>query len=431
MAQEFTYELRSLLSGERVPVGGGLPPFGGETDADGNVANHHVAWTFPEGPHRWADLVSDRPGIWKYAKLLPVDDPAAMVSLGEGGTPLLKLNGGDELVGHANLYVKNEGQNPTWSHKDRLAAAGVSKALELGATGVTVASTGNHAAATAAYAARAGLPCYVFTTTTVPQAMKALIQSLGAVVVAANDFDTRTQAMERSFREFGWWPIGNIAQPPAGSNSFGVEGYKTIAFELFEQFGESVPEVVVLPTAYGDMTYGVYKGFRELQELGLTDRVPRIVAVEPFGSLRETVEQGARFPVVSEHLRDTSSFSTAAPISTYQALLAVRESNGTAIACRDEGEILEAQKRLGAGNGLFVEAASATSIAAVRQLSASGWLAPEERVVCVLTSSGLKDPRTPSEYHGAMPVIESTDPRHVRQVIRSHYELDCGVPTVV
>lgn len=428
MLQGFTYELRSLLDQERAPVGNGLPPFGGVTDQDGNVANHYVHWAFPEGPHRWADLVSEQPGIWRYARLLPVDDPAARISLGEGNTPLLRLKGGDELAGHANLYVKNEGQNPTWSHKDRLAAAGVSKALELGATGVTVASTGNHAPATAAYAARAGLPCYVFTTTTVPQAMKALIQSLGAVVVAANDFDTRTQAMERCFREFGWWPIGNIAQPPAGSNSFGVEGYKTIAFELFEQFGHSVPEVVVLPTAYGDMTYGVFKGFRELQELGLTDRVPRIVAVEPFGSLRETVEQGARFPVTSSHVRDTSSFSTAAPISTYQALLAVRQSDGTAVACRDEDEILGAQKRLGASNGLFVEAASATSIAAVRQLSAAGWLVPDDRVVCVLTSSGLKDPRTPSEYHGDMPVIDSTDPQHVREVIRKHYDVDCGVP---
>lgn len=429
MSEGFSYELRSMLTGDPVPFTG-LPPFGGEVSGTGDVANHEVVWTYPPGPHRWADLLSSGPGIWKYSRLLPVTDANAQVSLGEGGTALVKLRAGEELTGHANVFVKNEGQNPTWSHKDRLAAAGVSKALELGATGVTVASTGNHAAATAAYAARAGLPCYVFTTTTVPQAMKALIQSLGAVVVAANDFDTRTEAMERCFREFGWWPIGNIAQPPAGSNSFGIEGYKTIAYELFEQFDEDVPEIVVLPTAYGDMTYGVYKGFRDLEQLGLVDRVPRIVAVEPFGSLLESLEQGARFPLTSQHQRATSSFSTAAPTSTYQALLAVRNSGGTAVACRDEDEILQAQQQLGATNGLFVEAASATSIVAVRQLAASGQLQSDDRVVCVLTSSGLKDPQTPSDWRGPMPVVSSSDPQHVRQVIQKHYGLDCGVAPI-
>lgn len=422
----FRYEVRSLINGEPVSSPDEAL-FGGEVDGAGNVANHEVAWTFPPGQHDWDSLLSDRPGIWRYGSLLPVRNEAAMVSLGEGQTPLLRLERSEALAGHVNLYVKNEGQNPTWSHKDRLAAAGVSKALELGAKGVTVASTGNHAAATAAYAARAGLPCYVFTTTTVPEAMKALIQSLGAVVLAARDFDTRTTAMERSFREFGWWPIGNISQPPAGSNCFGVEGYKTIAYEIYEQFNRDVPEVVVLPTAYGDMTYGVFKGFTDLLGLGLIERLPRIVAVEPFGSLAESLEQGARFPVESAYQRVTSSFSTAAPISTYQALLAIRGSNGTAVAIRDESAISDAQRALGASNGLFVEAASATAIAAVRQLTGSGWLQQDDRVVCVLTSSGLKDPKTPSELHGAMPIIETSDPQHVRSVIKDHYGFDCEV----
>lgn len=421
---DFSYELRSLLTG--AVVADHATAFGGDRDADGNTFNHEVAWTFPPGDHAWDALLSPRNGIWRYAELLPVRSEAAMVSLGEGQTPLIELRGALELTGHARLFAKNESLNPTWSHKDRLAAAGVSKALELGASAVTVASTGNHAAATAAYAARAGLPCFVFTNTTVPEAMKALVQSLGAYVVAANDTATRSEAMARCFREFGWWPMGNVSQPPAGSNCFGVEGYKTLAFELFEQFAGDVPEVVVIPSANGDLTFGVFKGFRELKALGLTRRLPRIVAVEPFGSLAETLAEGAPFPVPSRHVRETAAFSTATLTSTYQALLAVRESGGTAVAVRSEEEILGAQAALGASNGLFVEAASATAIAAVRQLSSTHWLGESDRVVCVLTSSGLKDPGTPGARHGAMPVIERTDPQHVRELVKRRYGIDCA-----
>lgn len=422
-APGFAYALRSLLSG-RIAADH-TEAFGGEVDPRGNVANYEVAWRFPPGPHSWSELLSERSGIWRYASLLPVSSVSAMVSLGEGQTPLLKLKAGEALTGHARLYVKNESQNPTWSHKDRLAAAGVSKALELNARAVTVASTGNHAAATAAYAARAGLPCFVFTNTTAPTAMKALVRSLGAFVVAAEETSTRSEAMARSYREFGWWPMGNVSQPPAGSHCFGVEGYKTVAFELFEQFSGDLPEVVVIPSANGDLTYGVHKGFRELKALGLTERLPRIVAVEPFGSLVETLELGARFPVPSEHVRATAAFSTATLTATYQALLAVRESGGTAVAVREEREILETQAALGGTNGLFVEAASITAIVAVRQLVRSGWLDESDRVVCVLTSTGLKDPLVASEHQGAMPVIRSADPQHVRSVINEHYGFDC------
>lgn len=421
----FGFERRSLITGKALPhtFPDLLYP---EVDAEGNVSNCEIAWKLPTSGITWDDLLADQAGIWRYSDLLPVRSEEAKITLGEGQTPLLKLNAAFELAGHARLYVKNESQNPTWSHKDRLAAAGVSKAVELGARGVAVASTGNHAAATAAYAARAGLPCYVFTTTTVPDSMKALMQSFGAVVVAATNFEIRSQAMECGVREFGWWPIGNVSQPPAGSNCFGVEGYKTIAFELYEQFDRDVPEVVVLPTAYGDMTFGVYKGFRDLKDLGLIAHIPRIVAVEPYGSLSESLDRGSRFPVTSAHVRPTAAFSTAAPRSTYQALVAIRESGGTAVAVRGEDEITRAQRDLGASNGLFVEAASATALPAVRELRRRGWLKDEERAVCILTSSGLKDPGAASSLFGAIPVIESDSPQHVRAVILERYGIDCA-----
>ncbi len=421
----FRFERRSLITGKTHPQT--LPELlDPEVDPSGNVSNFEIAWDFQDGPTVWDEIVSDRAGIWRYGSLLPVTSESAKVTLGEGQTPLLRLRSGAEVTGHTDVYVKNESMNPTWSHKDRLAAAGVSKALELGANGVAVASTGNHAAATAAYAARAGLPCYVFTTESMPIPMKALIQSFGALVVSAADFETRSSAMERSVREFGWWPIGNVVYPPAGSNCYGIEGYKTIAFELFEQFDESVPEVVVVPSAYGDMTFGIYKGFRDLMDLGLIAHLPRIVAVEPFGSLLESLEQGAEFPVTSSHVRPTAAFSTAAPTSTYQALVALRESDGTAVAVRDEEAILRAQQDLASMDGLFVEAASATPIPAVRELRKQNWLEDDDRVVCILTSSGLKEPFTLSSRLGPIPRIDSTDPNHVRAVILDSYGRDCA-----
>lgn len=423
-SRKFSFQVRSLLTG--AVVTDHATAFGGETDEDGNTYNHEVEWAFPPGDYTWESIVSERTGIWRYAKLLPVSGGSEMLTLGEGQTPLIKLRDGEQLAGHANLYVKNESQNPTWSHKDRLAAAGVSKALELGAKAVTVASTGNQAAATAAYAARAGLPCFIFTNTTVPEAMKALAQSLGAYVVAADDTTVRSGAMVGSYREFGWWPMGNVTQPPVGSNCFGVEGYKTVAFELFEQFGHDVPEVVVIPTANGDLAYGTHKGFRELQALGLTSRLPRVVAVEPFSSLTESVAKGVLSPVPSSHERKTAAFSTAMEMGTHQALLAIRQSGGTAISVRSEGEILQAQAALGATNGLFVEASSATAIAAVRQLSTAGWFGAEDRVVVVTTSTGLKDPAAARAHHGPIPLISSTDPQHVRGVIQERYGIDCA-----
>lgn len=422
-SSRFTYEIVCLECGDTIPPYAPVQ-FGGcaKCAERGVIVNHSVRWNFPSDgtPIEWSALRGNAQGIWAYASLMPVRDPNVWITLGEGQTPLIPMSSAPQEYGLNAAYLKNEAQNPTWSHKDRLAAAAVSRALEAGANAVAVASTGNHAAATAAYAAKAGMPCYVFTTTTVPATMRTLAQVYGARVLAAETFDVRTRALETAVKEFGWWPIGNLAQPPAGSNCYGIEGYKSLAFELYEQFGHEVPSALVIPTAYGDMTYGVHKGFVELRQLGITDRLPRIVAVEPLGSLEDALLRGSRYPGEMP-ARDTPAFSTASPYGTQQALRAVVESGGRAFTAPDDDAIMQAQLDLGSKEGVYVEAASATALVALRELAAEGWLQPDDAVACVLTSSGLKDPGATARVLPELPVLASAELSEVATLLRKHY----------
>ena len=173
-------------------------------------------------------------GIFRFQPLLPVEK-TGVISLGEGDTALIPLTGlGADLDMH-ELYLKDESRNPTWSYKDRLAAVAVTKAAQQGRSTVIVSSTGNHGAAVAAYAAKAGMQCIVLTLESVPEAMKTLIQSYGAKVFAFKEPTQRWTVMRQAVAERGWVPMSGFVSPPSGSNPYGVEGYKSIAYELYEQ----------------------------------------------------------------------------------------------------------------------------------------------------------------------------------------------------
>jgi threonine synthase len=227
-------------------------------------------------------------GLWKYAPLLPVPDQFA-VTIGEGDTPLLRLDNLGRDWGMGRLHVKVEGQNPTWSHKDRLCAVGVAAARWSGSSVVTASSTGNHGASVAAYAARAGLGCVIFTLASVPGTMKTLMQAYGAEVVACRTLEERYTIMLECAQRFGWFPLTNSVHPPIGSSPYGVEGYKTIAYELWTQLGGAVPDWIVVPVAYGDCLAGIHRGWEDLLLLGLVDRVPRLVGAEIFGPLAQAL----------------------------------------------------------------------------------------------------------------------------------------------
>ncbi len=342
-------------------------------------------------------------GLWKHREFLPIAPETEPVSLGEGETPLLHCGRLGKSMGLHNLYIKNESVNPTWSYKDRLCSVAVTRAVQEERPVVTVSSTGNHGAATAAYSAAAGKPCVIFTLPQVPATMKTLMQSFGAYVMVTPKPIDRWTIMKKCVKEKSWYPLSGYIAPPIGSNCFGIDGYKTIAFELYEQLGD-LPEFIAVPSAYSDGLYGVWKGVKDLQTIGLSGKKTKMIASEVFGSLKETLKEQAEGPVTvpSEW---SISFSIAGPQGTYQGYAALKESEGYAETSSDE-ETIAMQLRLAKEEGIFAEAASVTSLVAIEKLAKEGKIAPDDKVVAVITSTGLKDPATTAEHLPPVPTIE-------------------------
>lgn len=348
---------------------------------------------------------TDDPGLFRYRRLLPVGE-GPVVSLHEGDTPLVPVPGVGAHLGMSDVRVKDESRNPTWSYKDRLAAVAVTQALQHGGDTVVVSSTGNHGAAVAAYAARAGMRCVVLTLASVPLAMTTLMQSYGAITIALEAPADRWVLMRRMVEERGWVPMSGFVGPPSGSNPFGSDGYKTIAYELHAQLGE-VPDVVVTPVAYGDALAGIARGFSDLVELGISPRVPRLIAAEPFGAYQRAVREGfsAQATVPAGQ---TVAFSIGSPYATWQGWDAIMRTGGNAQATGGDDAIMAAQQELASRDGLFLEASSATTVAVLPALLERGVIGADEKVVLIGTSTGLKDVPTTAALLPATPVIEPT-----------------------
>jgi threonine synthase len=359
-------------------------------------------------------------GLWRFRHLLPAR-AAKPVTLGEGATPLVHLEHLGRRLGLPKLYAKDESQNPTWSYKDRLCAVAVTHAVETGARVITISSTGNHGASTAAYAARAGLPCVIFTLAAVPETMKTLMQAYGAAVVACPTSESRWDLMRQGIERFGWYPTSGFIAPPVGSNPWGVEGYKTIAYEIAEDLGWTAPDVVVVPSAYSDGLYGTWKGWTELQALGLVKHAPRMIAAEPFGPLTHALERELEAPDIVEAPSPSVAFSIASRYGTWQGLAALRESGGAGVRLTDEG-IFEAQRALAREEGLYVEPSSAAALTAVMQLAGRKALHAEQTIVVVLTSGGLKDTGATRTWLPPVPAATGDFDR-VLSVLREAYGL--------
>ncbi|MDD4569215.1 MAG: pyridoxal-phosphate dependent enzyme [Tepidanaerobacteraceae bacterium] len=356
-------------------------------------------------------------GVWRYRQLLPIKDHTVPITLDEGDTPLRHLKKLGKQLGLSNLYVKDESRNPTWSYKDRLCSVAVTKAVEDGAEAITISSTGNHGAATAAYAAVAGIPCVVFTIPQVPDTMKTLMQSYGAFVVATPTPIDRWTLMKQCVKEFNWVPISGYVSPPIGSNPYGIDGYKSISFEIFEELGEA-PDFVSVPAAYSDGLYGVWSGMRDLRELGLTEKLPKMVAAEVFGSLRATLQEKSTKPV-SVDAEWSVSFSIAGSLGTYQGLSALKESDGLAETSNDD-ETMKMQKALASTEGLYAEAASVTSLVAISKLRKAGKIQEDDKIVAVITSTGLKDPAETAKYLPKVPLVEP-NLSNLSKVLKEYY----------
>lgn len=319
-----------------------------------------------------------------WSPLLPPLDER--LELGAGGTPLLQAEGLTEYLDGADLCIKDESRNPTWSHKDRLNLCTVSAATKVRAPGVVVASSGNHGASAAAYAARAGLPCIVITGGGLAASTRAFLRAYGATIVCV-PIESRWDVVKDIVDKLNYHPVSNLTPTHTG-HAFGPEGYKTIAYEIFIQLGHRVPAAVFVPTGYAELLYGIWKGFRELVTLGIAQSVPRMYSAEPVarGPLAAAVAAGRA--AIEVEARPTRASAIATTIGGYRGVVAIKESGGRPLLVDDEA-MADAQARLGQC-GWWQELSGAAGLAAARMLIEADETI-DGTVVCIGTSSGFKD----------------------------------------
>lgn len=371
---------------------------------DAAPANLKPVYASPVDPRSIAPHAP--PSLWRYAHALPCSLEDA-VSLGEGQTPLIEAVRIGRALGARNLFIKDEGRNPTWSHKDRFSTVAVSVVRAQGAKVVATASSGNAGASLAAYAARAGLHCVVATFGGSATAMLAQIRKYGATVLPlANKMERWTLLAEAATR-YGWFVASPFHAPVIGSHPLGIEGYKTIAYEIVEQSGGIAPDWCVLPVCYGDALFGVWTGFQELFAQGAISRLPRMVAAEVHGSLAQALATGSDRIEERSLAFESLAVSIGAPRSTYQALTALRESCGHAVPVNNDG-LVEMQEHLARDEGIFAELASVTPLLALARLREDGVIAPDDHVVAVVTASGLKDLDRSAGQPGSDTIFRST-----------------------
>ncbi|HIE37863.1 MAG TPA: threonine synthase [Anaerolineales bacterium] len=334
--------------------------------------------------------VTSEPTMWRYRALLPVRDREAEVGLGEGFTPLLHARRLGAELGLSHLYIKDESLNPTGSFKARGLAVAISRACELGVREVVIPSAGNAAGAMAAYAARAGLRAHVYMPTDAPAPFRLECEALGAEVTLVEGLITDCGREARQAAEaHGWFDLSTLKEP------YRLEGKKTMGYELAEQFGWGLPDVIIYPTGGGTGIIGMWKAFGELGELGwIGDRRPRMVTVQSAGCapiVRAFHARGA-FAAPWEGAETVAAgLRVPSAVGDFLILRTLRESDGTAVAVSDEA-LVEAQLRIARLEGVFACPEGGATLAALEVLLAQGWISPEERIVLFNTGTGLKYP---------------------------------------
>ncbi|MFG2110921.1 threonine synthase [Micromonospora chersina] len=332
--------------------------------------------------------------LWRYRELLPVADPRFVTTLGEGWTPLLRAPAYGQEIGIPDLIVKDEGLTPTGSFKARGAAVGVSRARELGVERIAMPTNGNAGAAWATYAARAGMGATIAMPLDAPTICRRECVAAGA--------DLRL--VDGLISDAGRWVAGLVAESggrvfDAGTlrEPYRLEGKKTMGYEIVEQLGWQVPDVIIYPTGGGVGLIGIHKALHELRELGwVEDRLPRLVAVQSTGCapiVRAFAAGEARATPWADAHTLAFGITVPAPLGDELILAALRESSGTAIAVDDE-EIITDLRDFAAREGLLLCPEGAACLTAARHLRAGGWIRPGERVVVLNTGAGLKYPET-------------------------------------
>ena len=324
--------------------------------------------------------------MWRYRELLPVEEDTPNTPLRVGWSPLYEEPCLAEQLGLKRLWVKDDGQNPTTSLKDRASAMAVAKAREAGAKVIACSSTGNAASSLAGNAAAAGLKTYIFVPSRAPKGKVAQLMTFGATVISVQGsyeetFELSKQAIDR----WGWYNRN------AAINPYLSEGKKTVALEIMEQLSWQVPDYIAISVGDGCTIAGLWKGLKDLYAIGFIDRLPRLISAQAEGCCpinRAIAENKPWEPMEENTLAD--SIAVGVPRNADKALMAIRESDGIVVNVSDE-EIMAAQKLLGRTCGVFGEPAGVTGAAGVKKLCEQGVIGKDDTVVSVVTGNGLKD----------------------------------------
>ncbi|MCC6176801.1 MAG: threonine synthase [Chloroflexi bacterium] len=333
-------------------------------------------------------LARRRWDMWRYQEVLPIRDPANIISLGEGMTPLVPARRAGDAIGLPNLLLKDEGKNPTGSFKARGLGCAISRARELGARAVALPSAGNAASAASAYGAAAGLEVHVFMPRDVPETNRVECLQYGAKVTLVDGLINDAGARVRELApQHSWFDVSTLKEP------YRQEGKKTMGYELAEQLGWTLPDVVVYPTGGGTGIVGMWKAFDEMEQLGLIGpQRPRMVVVQAEGCapIVRAYEQGARHAELWQNAHTTAAgMRVPVAIGDYLILDAVRQSGGTALTVSEE-EICEGQIALGQQAGVYAAPEGGATYAGLKKLVERGAVRAGELVVLFQTGMGIK-----------------------------------------
>lgn len=349
-------------------------------------------------------------GFIRYIELMPLESDAPIVTLYEGGTPLIHAKKLGEKIGLRNLYLKDESRNPTGSFKDRPISVGANRGLQLGYKVTVTASSGNAAASLAAHSARMGMACVAFVPEHVSPGKAAQLQQYGARVIRVSGLekgeDPTVKMMKITYEKYQWYPCPSFGP----FNPYQSEGTKTMAYETAEQLGWRVPDWVFLQVGGGGLLLGNWKGYLELECLGFTDKLPRIVAVQSTGCMpvvRAYKEKMHPHRIKPWERPDTvaSGIEDPYPWDGDSVLEALEKSNGTAVEVTDE-EIIETCKALAKTEGIFTTPTGGAGLAGIVKLFREGYIDRDEVVFTAITETGLKEPEIFYKEVGMPPLIE-------------------------
>ena len=327
------------------------------------------------------------PTMWRYLELLPVEGLGSRPRLRVGGSPLYRAEALGKELGIRELWIKDDGQNPTASLKDRASAMAVIKAGEAGKTTIACSSTGNAASSLAGNAAAAGLNTYIFVPSRAPKGKVAQLMMFGArVILVEGSYEDTFRISAEAIDRWGWYNRN------AAINPYLMEGKKTVSLEIAEQLGFRMPDYVAVSVGDGCTIGGVWKGFKDLYRAGLIDRLPRLISVQASGCcpINTAAAAGTMDWVPQEENTLADSIAVGVPRNPVKALKAISESNGVTVNVTDE-EIMAAMRLLGRKAGVFAEPAGAAGTAGVKKAIETGLIEKNASVVSIVTGNGLKD----------------------------------------